>query len=100
MCDFICYMCVCVWVCVASRVGKEAETQTNLWSVLEDGAISWYTQRDKDLDKLRQREREKSGCFFFLFFLLSEEMLWASLIGKGSLSLAVLRLLSISLYVS
>lgn len=85
---------------MASRVGKEAETQTNLWSVLENGAISWYTQRDEDLDKLRQREREreKSGrsFFSFSFFLLSEEMLWASLTGKGSLSLAVLRLLSIS----
>lgn len=48
-----------MWVCVVSCVGKEAEIQTNLWSSLENGAISWYTQQDKVLDKLRQTDRER-----------------------------------------
>lgn len=93
-------MCVSVWVCVVSCVGREAEIQTNLWSVLENGAISWYTQQDKDLDKLGQTEKEKERgrerkrkewtiIFYFLFSHVSKEMLWASSIRKGSLSLAV-----------
>lgn len=54
-------VCLCVCVCVVGCFGKEAETQTNLWSVLENGAISWYTLQDKTLDKLRHREREGEG---------------------------------------
>lgn len=50
-----------MFMCVVSGVGKEAEIQTNLRLALENGAISWYTQQDKTLDKLRQTERKKNG---------------------------------------
>lgn len=72
-------VCSCVWLAV---FGKEAEIQTNLRSVLENGAISWYTQQNKNPGQVKteRKKEERIMIFFLIISVISQESV--GLIGE------------------